>query len=1221
MNWRIIRCAAVAMLAMVACTKETVNDTPEENVIPDPPAGQVDETLAVFSASTEGSGSRTVLSQDGDVYNVLWAEGDAININGRVLTLMTEAQPAGYGPGETKGQFTGTAPAPAGSSPLYKAIYPASLRDAYGYYKLPAEQAYVAGGIGEFPMYAESDDQSLSFKNLCGIIQLNLKGDKSVSTISLIDKDPSAPKPMSGRFSVSEHAAVLSTGTNGTSLICASPVALNTETFTPFFITVPAAAYGKLQIIIEASDGTICTLTSKSAVTVARSQITTINLSSPSFKDESAKITYTTSNTTQPSIYAGGANASVFGTDLTVVSHTYNAETRTGVITLSGPVTTIGYYAFRGISNLKTVTIPNTVTSIGERGFGECGNLESVNFPRTLTAIGNDAFVNCSKFVPEDLSHITSIGAEAFMHIAISGAVTLHEGLASVGNKAFYDNDAITEVIIEHTPETMGIEIFKDCDYLTSATFADEIAIPANMFEGCDRLSTLVFDADITSVGAYAFNVCRALTSLSLPASVTSVGSYAFGSCSALETVTLSDNITTIGRGAFAGCTSLEEIVLPASLATLSEREHFSGCTALTSVTFPANETFHTIPYLCFDGCTRLVSAPIPANVTSIEQLAFRNCGFTSLPEGWGRKTINYGSQPYYGCPIASITFPDDWTAIPNNFCWGWKSLSEVDFGTGVTSIGGSVFRECTALTDGSKVVIPAQVSSIGSYCFAQSGLTTLPSGINRTGISIGDHAFANSALTSVDISNWTTVPQGCFQECASLTSAILGSSLTSIKAYAFYNSPLFATVSLPASLNEMGNYCFRGTALTDIPAGLHDCATFGEHIFEGTPMTGISLPDGMTTVPNYMFAGCTSLTTVDLNDVTTLGNFAFSGCSILSSVSAPAVVTVGESAFYRNHALVSIELPLVVTVKSNAFTESSHLETVDFGSHIATMGQDCFNNIQTMQAVYIRNGASIVSLSTRFTNYPAHPKPFIYVPAGLLDSYKGAAGWNQYSEYFRGLDIPVSVDPITSMQLGDGSVAYYSIAGILNAFSDNGGTLTFLADNTSELTFTGSANGIVDMNGHTQNKVFWMQNTGGSITIRNGSFTQTGDCFDGKTGFADGYGGTVILENMTVKGTLWTDSHPYIIRSGDYNQIRNMRKNDVSSDGSGTVTIEGGRFQSFYNYSSSGWSYGDYIISGGKFAFDPSTATNVTIVSGYSVVANIGEDSATYPYQVVATP
>lgn len=1230
-RYRIITASLLTLSVLAACSKAEEWDEPDQSqdpaieeptepVEPVDPVDPATEETVIFEAITEGPASKTTLSPDGDVYHVLWAAGDRINVNGTLMTLGTEDQPDGYGPGETKGLFSGNRPSANGTGPLYKAIYPGSLRDNYGYYTLPAEQPYVAGGVAAFPMYAESDETAFAFKNLCGIIRINLKGEKSVSSISLADRAASNPKPMSGRFTVSEDAAVLSTGINGTALICETPVALSTSDFTPFMLTVPAAEYGKLQIIIEASDGTICTLKSKNPVTVERSLITQINISSPTFKDESAQITYTTYDTNAVNKYAGGADASVFGEGLTVVSHTYNAETKTGVITFSGPVTSIGYYAFRGLNNITTVTIPSTVTSIGNRGFGECSRLERVNFPRGLTTIAQDAFVNCSKFVPDDLSNITSIGEEAFQHTAIAGVLTIPDGLTSLGRRAFYDCDSLTEIVWNHTPATMGIEIFCNCNGITTVTFADDIAIPATMFNGCDHITTIHFDADVTTIGESAFGSCRALTSLTLPSSVTRLENSAFAYCSGLESIDLSDNITYIGEGAFSNCTSLEEIVLPAALTTLYNRYNFSGCTALRSVTFPENETFHTIPYLCFDGCTNLVSTSIPSNVTSISDLAFRNCGFTALPEGWGRRSL-YGSNtnPYSGCPISSITFPNDWTSIPDNFCNGWKSLSTVNLGTGVTTVGSGAFRACSVLTS---LVIPEQVTSLGSYCFSQTGLTALPSGVNRATITLSDHVFSNTPLTSVDVSAWTIVPNGCFQECRSLSSVTLGSSLTTISQYAFYICTSLTSISIPASVNAMGQNCFHQSGLTDLPAGLHDCASMGTNIFAGTPMTSITFPDGMTTVPAYMFSGCASLTTVDLNDVTALGNYAFSSCGLLSSVDAPSVETVGQYAFTDNNALQSIELPSARTLGNGAFNMCKNLQTVDIGANIQSLGSDCFNsNVASLTALYIRNGGAICSLSNRLSGYAVNPSLLIYVPEGLVDTYRGSAGWTSYKDYIRGLGgIPVTVPVLTSMQLGDGSVPYYNLGGITNAFSENGGTLTFLEDITAELTFTGSATGVIDMNGHSTNKVFWMQNTeGGSITIRNGSFTQTGDCFDGKTGFNDGYGGTVILENMTVNGTLWTDSHPFIIRSGDYNQLRNMKKTSVTSAGSGTITIEGGRFKSFYNYSTSGWTYGDYTISGGKFAFDPQTGTNVTIATGYHVEANPDSDSTTYPYRVVA--
>ena len=1200
----------LSVVALIwACQKEASVRDEEAVEIPR------DSGTMVFEASTEAV--KTSLVPDGNLFHVVWSAGDKIDINGTVLEIETENQPAGYGPGERKARFVGLSPRKNNASPFYKAIYPATYRDNYGYYNLPAEQPYVADNISAYPMYAENDEGTLNFKHLCGIVRVGLKGDKSVTSIALADKG-AEPKAMSGRFSVVEDAAVPTSGTNGTALICATPVALNTETFTYFYLTVPPASYGKLSILVEASDGTICSVSSKNAITVGRSQLTEINLSHPTFKDESAKITYTTTNTTQVNKYAGGADASVFGDGLTVVSHTYDSSTKTGVITLSGTVTTIGYYAFRGINNIETVTVPNTVTSFGNRAFGECNALVSVNFPRSLTSIGNDAFVNSSKFVPEDLSHITYIGEEAFQHTNIAGILTIPDGLETLGRRAFYDNDKLTEVVWAHTPATMGVEILADCDYITTVTFADDIAIPASMFNSCDRLSTIVFDASVTTIGDNAFGACKALTSLTLPPSVTYLGNSVFSYCTGLQTLNLSDNITYIGEGAFSTCTALEEIVLPAKLETMYNRYHFSGCTSLQSVTFPVNETFHTIPYLCFDGCTSLVSTSIPANVTSIADLAFRNCGFTALPEGWGRRSL-YGSNvnPYVGCPISSITFPNDWTSIPDNFCNGWKSLATVNLGTGVTSLGSGTFRNCSALTS---ITIPSQVVSMGSYCFSASGLTSLPEGANRADISLSDHVYSSTPMSTIDLSNWTIVPNGCFQECKSLSSVTLGASLGTIAQYAFYYCTALTSISIPASVTAMGQNCFQNTGLTDLPAGLHDCSSWGTNIFAGTPMTSITFPAGMTTVPANMFSGCASLTTVNLNDVTSIGNYAFSSCSLLSSVTAPKLESVGQYAFTSNNALVSVELPVVKTLGTDAFNSCKNLQSLDLGSSIQSMGTDVINcNPSALTVIYIRNGAAICTLGGRLSGYALNSALKIYVPEALLDSYKGASQWINYKDYIYGIDVPVTIPPITSMKLGDGSTPYYSLAGITNAFSENGGTLTFLEDITSELTFTGSATGVIDMNGHSTNKVFWMQNTGGTITIRNGTFSQTGDCFDGKTGFNDGYGGTIILENMTVKGILWTDSHPYIIRCGDYNVLRNMKKTSVTSAGSGTITIEGGSFKSFSNYSYSGWTYGDYILSGGKYAFNPTTATNVTIVSGYHVESNTGSDSGTYPYIIVA--
>ena len=68
-------------------------------------------------------------------------------------------------------------------------------------------------------------------------------------------------------------------------------------------------------------------------------------------------------------------------------------------ITVEGkeyPVTSIGYDAFRGCSDLTSVTIPNSVTSIGDYTFSNCSGLTSVTIPNSVKSIEYGAFSSCS---------------------------------------------------------------------------------------------------------------------------------------------------------------------------------------------------------------------------------------------------------------------------------------------------------------------------------------------------------------------------------------------------------------------------------------------------------------------------------------------------------------------------------------------------------------------------------------------------------------------------------------------------------------------------------------------------------------------------------------------------------------------------------------------------------------------------------------------------------
>ena len=160
-----VAAAAVStILIMVSCTRQG-------GVLPGAGEG------LTFTASIDENLTKTTLNG----LNVEWESGDCINVNGGVFSA-TPGNPA------TKATFKyvkGTV-----SEPPYKAFYPEELVDSHsGKIILPSTLTYREGRLNS-PMYAESDNESLSFKNICGVLCFSLTGSGSVKSITIVANEP-----------------------------------------------------------------------------------------------------------------------------------------------------------------------------------------------------------------------------------------------------------------------------------------------------------------------------------------------------------------------------------------------------------------------------------------------------------------------------------------------------------------------------------------------------------------------------------------------------------------------------------------------------------------------------------------------------------------------------------------------------------------------------------------------------------------------------------------------------------------------------------------------------------------------------------------------------------------------------------------------------------------------------------------------------------------------
>ena len=238
-----------------------------------------------FRASLETPTGDSKTHMD-ELFNVKWDEGNTIlviNGKGEDETFTTQG-------GEAAGDyadFTGTEEE-SFFTPNYKAYYPSDLLGEDGKVSLSGEfgeQFYVADNFanGANPMAAQSTDEKLEFRNLCGILDIPLKGTCHVTSISITSNNEEemlwgkADLFMEGHDG--EMVPSLSNWTDGTNKVTLNcdNVELKDYEATHFYIVLPAGSLASgFKMTVTCSDGTTMTLKGTSNTEIEQSRIRTM---------------------------------------------------------------------------------------------------------------------------------------------------------------------------------------------------------------------------------------------------------------------------------------------------------------------------------------------------------------------------------------------------------------------------------------------------------------------------------------------------------------------------------------------------------------------------------------------------------------------------------------------------------------------------------------------------------------------------------------------------------------------------------------------------------------------------------------------------------------------------------------------------------------------------------------------------------------------------------
>jgi len=171
-------------------------------------------------------------------------------------------------------------------------------------------------------------------------------------------------------------------------------------------------------------------------------------------------------------------------------------------------------------------------------------------------------------------------------------------------------------------------------------------------------------------------------------------------------------------------------------------------------------------------------------------------------------------------------------------------------------------------------------------------------------------------------------------------------------------------------------------------------------------------------TVNNTAFQNSTKLSTISLPVCTSIGTSTFMYCSGLTSIDLPMCTNIGETAFKGFTKLNNIKLPACTTLNKEVFRDCSNLVTVDLPV-CTSMKSYAFRNCSALVSLILRS-TTVCTLAgaTVFNSTPiASGTGYIYVPSALVETYKTASNWGNYTNQFRALE-DYTVDGTTTGEL-----------------------------------------------------------------------------------------------------------------------------------------------------------------------------------------------------------
>ncbi len=522
-------------------------------------------------------------------------------------------------------------------------------------------------------------------------------------------------------------------------------------------------------------------------------------------------------------------------------------------------------------------------------------------------------------------------------------ALSLPEGLSSIGAYAFNFCDMLETAVVPDSVQTIGSYAFARCSKLSSLTLpAGLTAISPYMLYMTYNLKTVVVPAAVTEIGDYAFasNAVYSLDRLVFRGpQPTTVGENVFenrGSeiCIGYEPA-YADSWVPNGETTWRGWPlmpvlpegacgenlswAVDESAMTLTITGTGPMYDFNGASPAPWAkdyekfnTVVVGEGVTTLGALAFANCTYVNSFTLPDSLRSIGCRAFyrtnvqtlnlpaslQSFDLTDLQSHLRLAVINVasgGESPYFSHDGLLYRTAEGVTELLLCPRWRYSGNPEIEIYDGVQRIADSAFENGNA----SRLTFPASLESIGKHAFKGSSVAYLTFEGDKPEVAADADIF-NSAYPNyiyyynAHISSWA--PNG--------ETSWLGFPIVNLNP-----SSGLCGDNISWSVDDTtGVLTLTGTGAmydhndSDNPAPWH---------YMADQITAVVVGEGVTILGSYAFADCVNAVSVQIPSTLKVVNYrAFYNCSALTELSFPAsLISLNTEDLYTLSSLSSIQI------------------------------------------------------------------------------------------------------------------------------------------------------------------------------------------------------------------------------------------------------------------------------------------------------------------------